>query len=194
MLKIGLRIEQNPQMLDTQFMFHRTRQVGLQESGGVVSRLSGRDGKLSLQSPKPYWQPGWLKQHDRLMQAISENQNKIPLVISGDLHAIALGQMRRSGSLNFSENPINILLSGPVGSRPDPSGWPSGRRGTGSQPSLYLDFMEEVKPIEQHGFSIVDFTPDQIKIQMFKWDIKTQSEEDINTLEPFHTKVLSTKA
>ena len=154
----------------------------------------GKDGKLGLQEPKPYWQSGWLKQHDRLMQAISTNENRIPLVISGDLHATGLGQMQRSGSLDFSGNPINVLLSGPIGCRPDPSGWPSGRRGTGAKPSQYLDFLEDVKPIEQHGFTVVDFTPNEIKLQMFKWDIKTQSIAEIDTLSPFHTKVLNTKS
>ena len=30
----------------------------------------GNDGKLTTKKPKLYWQPGWLKQHDRLMAAI----------------------------------------------------------------------------------------------------------------------------
>ena len=154
----------------------------------------GKDGKLTIQEKKPYWQEGWLKQHDRIMREMSEKQEHIPLVISGDLHAIALGEMRRSGALDLSKNPINVLLSGPVGCRPGPNGWPSGRRGTGAKPSLYLDLVEEVAPIEQHGFSIVDFTPDEIKIQMFKWDVKTQSVAEISNLQPFHTKVLSTKS
>jgi hypothetical protein len=102
--------------------------------------------------------------------------------------------MQRSGSLDLSKNPINVLLSGPIGCRPGPNGWPSGRRGTGAKPSLHLDFVEEIAPIEQHGFSIVEFTLDEIKIQMFKWDIKTQSVADISTLQPFHTKVMSTKS
>lgn len=154
----------------------------------------GKDGKLTIQDKKPYWQEGWLKQHDRIMQVMSTKQDRIPLVISGDLHAIALGRMQRSGALDLSKNPINVLLSGPIGCRPGPNGWPSGRRGTGAKPSLHLDFVEEMAPIEQHGFSIVEFTPDEIKIQMFKWDIKTQSVADISTLQPFHTKVLSTKS
>ena len=40
-------------------------------------------------SPSPNWQAGWLKQHDRLMQAASGMSGRIPLVVSGDLHAIA---------------------------------------------------------------------------------------------------------
>ena len=33
----------------------------------------GDDGKLTTKKPKPYWQPGWLKQHDRLMEAIARH-------------------------------------------------------------------------------------------------------------------------
>jgi len=47
-----------------------------------------------------------------------------------------------------------------------------------------------VKPIEQHGFTIVDFMPDKIVLRLFKWDWKTQSVEAIDTLESFHTAEL----
>jgi hypothetical protein len=145
----------------------------------------GRDGKLTVSEPKPYWQPGWLKQHDRLMAALSANKARSPLVISGDLHAIGIGRMLRSGTLDLRGNPITTVLSGPVGSRTTPLGWPSGRRGTGALPPAHLDMVEGVKPIEQHGFTLVDFTPDRIALQLFKWDFRTQSVDAIDTLEPF---------
>jgi hypothetical protein len=71
----------------------------------------GPDGKLTTAKPKPYWQPGWLKQHDRLMESISAMHERVPLVMSGDLHAVAIGRMRRSGKLDFSANPINAVLT-----------------------------------------------------------------------------------
>src|SRR5438477_10562889 len=37
------------------------------------------------------------------------------LPICGDMHAIALGRMLRSGSLDFSRKPINVALSGTIG-------------------------------------------------------------------------------
>jgi hypothetical protein len=46
---------------------------------------------------------------------------------------------------------------------------------------------EEVKPIEQHSFTIVDFFPDRINLRFFKWDVKTQSSDAIDSLQPFHT-------
>ena len=154
----------------------------------------GREGKLTTHEPKPYWQPGWLKQHDRLIEAMSAMKGRAPLVISGDLHAIAIGRMLRSGKLDLKDNPVNVVLSGPIGCRPGPLGWPSGRRGTGAMPSAHVDLDEQVKPIEQHGFTIVDFTPDKMVLRLFKWDIKTQPVDAIDTLQPFHTSELARPA
>lgn len=147
------------------------------------------NNKLTVTKSKPYWQSGWLKQHDRLMQAISNNKNRIPLVISGDLHAIAVGKMTQSGTNDFSNNPINIVLPGSLGTRP--TGWPSGRRGTGALPSLHVNLIEKIKPIEQHGFTIVDFTPNEIKIKNFKWNKATQNISEIDSLMPFHEEIFS---
>jgi hypothetical protein len=149
----------------------------------------GADGKLTTVKPKPYWQPGWLKQHDRLMAAVAAMPGRIPLIVSGDLHAVGIGRMLRSGSLDFTANPINAVLTGPIGTRAN--GWPSARRGTGALPPAHLDMDERVKPIEQHGFTIADFSADKIVLRMFKWDVKTQSVNAIDTLEPFHTAELT---
>jgi phosphodiesterase/alkaline phosphatase D-like protein len=149
----------------------------------------GRDNRLTVNEPKPYWQSGWLKQHDRLMEAMSNMKGRIPLIISGDMHAVAIGRMLRSGSLDLRANPITAVLSGPIGTRP--SGWPSAARGTGALPPVHLDMDEQVKPIEQHGFTIVDFTPDKMVLRHFKWDVKTQPVEAVDTLEPFHITELS---
>lgn len=98
---------------------------------------------------------------------MTEMKGRVPLVISGDMHAIALGKMLRSGSLDFSRNPINVALSGTLGTTP--VGGPSvGIRGTPATPSAVLDLAETIKPIEQHGFTLVDFTPDKIVLRMFK--------------------------
>jgi hypothetical protein len=65
------------------------------------------------------------------------------------------------------------------------------RRGTGALPPAHLDLQEEIKPIEQHGFTVVDFLPDKIVLRFFKWDVGTQPVEAIDTLEPFHTTELA---
>jgi hypothetical protein len=152
--------------------------------------VSGPDRKLTTVQPKPYWQSGWLKQHDRLMQALSAMTGRAPLVISGDMHAIAIGRILRSGTLDLKANPVNVALAGPVGTHP--RGWPSiGIRGTPAQPSTHLDLDEQVKPIEQHGFTLVDFTPDKMVLRFFKWDAKTQPVEALDALQPFHTAELA---
>jgi hypothetical protein len=149
----------------------------------------GDDKKLTTAIPKPYWQSGWLKQHDRLMTSLSQNQSRVPLVISGDMHSIALGSMLRTNQHDLSKNPIQVALSGTGGTYP--GGWPSkGWRKTPALPSKVLDFSEEIKPIEQHGFTLVDFTKDKIILSFFKWDVNTQSVAEIDSLIPFHIKEL----
>jgi hypothetical protein len=150
--------------------------------------LLGEDGKLSIARPKPYWQRGWLAQHDRIMQSLSEMPGRIPLVVSGDLHAIGEGRMLRSGELNFSRNPVIAVLPGPLGT--STGGWASEFRGVGPLPPKHLDMQETVKPIEENGFLLMDFTPETIILRYFKWNQKSQSITDIDRLEPFHTTEL----
>jgi hypothetical protein len=150
--------------------------------------ILGDDGKLTAAKAKPYWQSGWLKQHDRLMQAMAAMDGRRPLVVSGDLHSVGIGHILRAGTLDFRTRPITTVLSGPVGTAP--GGWTSAFRGVGATPPAHLDLQEDLKPIEQHGFTLADFLPDRIVLRMFKWDVKTQPPEAIDTLEPFHTAEL----
>jgi hypothetical protein len=146
-------------------------------------------GRLTDRTPKPYWQRRWLAQHDRLMQALTGMDRRVPLVVSGDLHAVGLGRIERSGAVQMRERPVISVLSGPIGT--DETGWPSAVRGVRATPPAHLDVVEEVAPIEQHSFTIADFLPDRIVLRLFKWDVKSQSPEAMDTLEPFHTAELS---
>ena len=150
--------------------------------------ILGDEGKLTLAKSKPYWQSGWLRQHDRLLTAMSAMPGRVPLVISGDLHAIAEGRIHRTGSVSLASNPVVAVLSGPMGT--GDLGWPSAFRGIGPQPSQVLDVQEDLKPVEENGFSIVDFTTDSIAIRYFKWKAGRDSVESIAALEPFRTSVL----
>jgi hypothetical protein len=152
----------------------------------------GADGKLTTAVAKPYWQAGWLKQHDRLLAAMSRMRGRIPLSMSGDLHAVAIGRILRSGMLDLSANPVVSALTGPVGT--SPRGWPSGIRKVGATPPMHLNVDEQVKPIEQHGFTIADFTADTIVLRFFKWDVNTQSAEALDALKPFYTAELKRPA
>jgi hypothetical protein len=145
-------------------------------------------GTLTTAKPKPYWQSGWMAQHDRLIKAIAAMLQRTPLVVSGDLHAIGIGKILRSGDERLERTPVTAVLSGPLGTRPD--GWPSAFRGVGSTPPKHLDVQEEVKPIEQHGFVLGDFTSERIVLRFFKWNVKSESAEAIDHLEPFHVTEL----
>lgn len=119
------------------------------------------------------------------MQSMAAMNGRIPIVVSGDLHAIGIGHMLRAGALDFRARPITTVLSGPIGTRP--GGWPSAVRGTKPTPPAHLDLQEDVTPIEQHGFILADFLPDRIVVRLHRWDVKTQPLDAIDTLEPFHT-------
>ena len=150
--------------------------------------LDSRTDELTTAIPKPYWQEGWARQHDRLAQSLTANRNRKPLVVSGDLHAIAIGEISRAGANDLSANPITTVLSGPVGT--SPGGFPSVVRGVGAQPSSHLDLVEAVAPLEEHGFTLIDFLPDRIVLRLFRWDVNVEPLEAIDTLEPFYTTEL----
>jgi hypothetical protein len=113
---------------------------------------------------------------------------RIPLVVSGDLHAIGEGRMLRSEHLNFSSSPVIAVLPGPFGT--SDGGWASEFRGVGPKPPQHLDMEETVTPIEENGFLLADLTPEMKTLRYFKWNQKTQPITDTDTLEPFHTTEL----
>jgi len=139
------------------------------------------NGALGTQKPKYFWQSGWGAQHDRLLEAASAMQ-RIPLFLSGDLHALAEGKILSSGKLDLRRNPIVSILTGPVST--GPPGWPSAARGTAPLAASRLEVEEGLKPLEKNGFSIVDFTPDQIEIRFFNWKLG-EPEVRLEDLKPF---------
>jgi len=139
-------------------------------------------GRLSVAKPKPYWQPGWAAQHDRLLKASSGMRGRVPLFVSGDLHAIGEGRIHRTGNTDLRANPVVSILSGPIGTARD--GWPSAVRGTPALPPQRIEMEERQNAIEENGFLILDFTPDKITARFFKWTVK-MPDEAIDLLEPF---------
>jgi hypothetical protein len=150
--------------------------------------ILGKAGKLTTEIAKPYWQSGWLKQHDRLMAEVAAMPGRIPLVISGDLHAIAEGRMMRCGALDFGKNPVVVILSGPLGT--GDRGWPSAFRDIGASVPNHLQMEENLKPIEENGFIIADFTREGITIRYFRFNYHQQTAGVIDTLEPFRVTEL----
>jgi PhoD-like phosphatase len=144
-------------------------------------------GRLTTAVPKPYWQPGWGAQHDRLLAAASARRRSVPLWISGDLHAIAEGTITRTGGHDLSANPVVSVLPGPVGTgRP---GWPSLVRGTRGLPPAGVENREKIETLEWNGFILADFTREATVIRYFRWKLG-QPEEELDALEPFETTVL----
>jgi len=140
------------------------------------------EGVLRVDAGKPYWPAGWMAQHDRLLLALSAREDRTPLFVSGDLHATAIGQIHESNGFSFAANPVVSLLSGAVGT--GVLGWPSKFRSQMPMPSGVLKVEEWVKPIEENGFSILDFKPEGLVVSLFRWTPE-QGPEAIDRLEPF---------
>ncbi len=148
--------------------------------------ILGPDGKLTAKLEKPYYQQGWLKQHDRLMQALSQMKGRIPIWISGDMHAHGEARLLRGGQVDLRRNPVNVFLSGALGTG---NGWPSGGRRTKPYPSRVIEVEERLPALEENGFLIADFAPDTITIRFFRW-LPKNGVEAIERLEPFRTTEL----
>jgi hypothetical protein len=91
-------------------------------------------------------------------------------------------------SWNFEKNPIVALLSGPLGT--GDLLWPSAFRHIGALPPAHLSVEEDLKPIEENGFTLVDFTPETVTLRYFRWNVYRESEQAIDTLQPFRTTEL----
>jgi phosphodiesterase/alkaline phosphatase D-like protein len=144
--------------------------------------LLNENGRTGIDKPKYFWQEGWKLQHDRLVEACSA-MPRIPLFISGDLHALAHGAIERNGKQDLRRNPVHSVLSGPVST--GPRGWPSSARGTPPQVATGIELAADLAPIENNGFTIVDFLADRAEFAMYRWKIG-RPETELDRMEPFH--------
>ena len=150
--------------------------------GEWYADMDGGNQQLTTSIAKPYWQPGWRLQHDRLLQTASAMRGKLPLFISGDLHSIGETRIFATSGIDLRSNPVVAVLPGPVGTgRP---GWPSLVRGLRGLPPAALNVEEGLPALEENGFLIADFTPEHVTLRYFRWKLG-RPEADLDTLEPF---------
>jgi len=128
--------------------------------------LDRKTNKLTTAIPKPYWQPGWAAQHDRLMQAASAARHRAAVVVSGDLHALAHGRIMRTGNVDLSANPVETILAGPIST--GKNGWPSAARGVRPIPGSRVVVEEKLPCLETNGFTILDFAPDRVTARLYR--------------------------
>jgi hypothetical protein len=144
--------------------------------------VTGPEGGLIADGAKPYWPEGWREQHDRLLRAASGRRDRTALFVSGDLHAIGAGRIHATGDRSLDRNPVVSLLTGSVGT--GPLGWPSIFRGHRPTPSGTLEVEELISPIEEDGFTILDFSPDRLRVAFFRWT-PSLGQQALDHLEPF---------
>jgi len=145
------------------------------------------NGRLGVAKPKYFWQEGWRSQHDRLLTASSES-DRLAVFLSGDLHALAHGAITRNGRFDLSRNPVHSVLTGPIST--GPRGWPSSARGTPPMIATGCLVNETLSPLEDNGFTVIDFTRDKMEFRQFAWKMGRKADE-IDTLEPIHRFTLA---
>jgi hypothetical protein len=144
-------------------------------------------GGLTTERAKPYWQSGWRAQHDRLLAAASAMRDRVPLFISGDLHAIGETRIRAIGAADLARNPVVAVLPGPLGTAQE--GWPSTFRGMAPKTPAGLTVDEQLPALEENGFVLADFTPEDVTLRYFRW--RREAPEAIDGLQPFRTTRLA---
>ena len=118
----------------------------------------------------------------RFARLITARRDRTPLFVSGDLHALAAGRILATRGQSLERNPVVSVLCGAIGT--GAFGWPSKFRDQRPVPSGTLEAEEWVEPLEENGFSLLDVTPDAVKVSMFCWT-PDDGEEAIDRLEPF---------
>ena len=139
-------------------------------------------GTLRADLDKPWWPEGWAAQHDRLLAGASARRDRTPLFVSGDLHALAAGRILATRGQSLESNPVVSVLCGAIGT--GDFGWPSKFRDQRPVPSGTLEAEEWVEPLEENGFSLLDVTPDAVKVSLFRWT-PDDGEAALDRLEPF---------
>ncbi len=161
----------------------------LDDGGATVSRIgdfAGSNFRLTTEREKYFWQVGWLRQHQRLLESLTSQSQRPGIVLSGDLHAIGHSVLERSGSLDLSANPVHAVLTGPLGTL---TGWPSAARGTPPLAATGVEHDVRGETFEKNGFALFDATPSEVTVRLFAW--KTgEPESAIDDLEPYHTAVI----
>jgi hypothetical protein len=142
--------------------------------------LDPATGKLVMWEPKVGWQKGWFAQHQRLIDALSQQKKRTPMVVQGDFHASSAGKITRSGELKF-KNPVEIIMTGTLGT--GDWGYPSSIRAVESAPAQMLQMEETLKPTEKNGFTVIDIDEDKVTYSMYLWR-PPQSIDEIDSMEP----------
>ncbi|MDE2852017.1 MAG: hypothetical protein OYL92_06380 [Acidobacteriota bacterium] len=161
----------------------------LDDGGATVSRIgdfAGSNFRLTTEREKYFWQEGWWRQHQRLLESLTSQPQRAGIVLSGDLHAIGHSVLERSGSMDLSTNPVHAVLTGPLGTL---TGWPSAARGTPPLAATAVEQDVRGETFEKNGFALFDVTPSEVTVRLFAW--KTgEPESAIDELEPYHTAVI----
>jgi len=110
----------------------------------------------------------------------------VPLIVSGDIHATALGRMMRVGTTDLSKNPVIPVVPGTLGSALN---FVSSRGGPIQHPH-HVDMIDAWTPVEENGFMLADFYKEKIELTFYAWSHKGQQVTDIPSIDARHRATL----
>lgn len=162
--------------------------VAVDDSPGAddaVARMytEGQRFRLTTEQPKFMWQSGWWQQHQRLLDMLTRQPRRPAVMCSGDLHASGHARIHASGRLSLADNPVHTILAGPVGTG---TAWPSEMRGTPPMTPGDVELESLTPVIEKNGFTLIDVTPESMRVRLFAWRSGEAPPEAIDNLEPYH--------
>ena len=120
------------------------------------------------------------QQHDRLMASLAAMRQRIPLVVSGDLHAIAIGRMLRSGALDLRGQSDHDGASRARSGRARTGGRRRGEASARLRPRTSSCVKRSSRSSSTGSRSRI-FLPDRIVLRFFKWDVNTQPPDAIDS-------------
>lgn len=157
---------------------------GIGDGPATATMWAGRERfELTTDAEKFMWQPGWWRQHQRLLEGLHSQRNRSAIVLSGDLHATGHARIVASGELNLATNPVHTIITGPLGTG---NGWPSRARGTPPVAATDVTLEDDAPITERNGFTLLDVTREEVRVRLFAWRRDTDRVADIDQLAPYH--------
>jgi len=155
------------------------------EADAAVARMhtEGKRFRLTTDQPKFMWQSGWWLQHQRLLEMLTRQPGRAAVMCSGDLHASGHARIHGSGKLSLEDNPLHTILTGTLGTG---TAWLSAVRGTPPATPADLAPQAVTPAVEKNGFTLLDVTPDVMRVRLFAWRSGEATPEAIDSRTPYH--------
>ena len=161
----------------------------LDDGGATVSRIgdfAGSNFRLTTEREKYFWQAGWWRQHQRLLESLTSQSKRPGVVLSGD------PPRDRPFGPHAERRPRPVRESGPrrahrAGGHPARLAFGGARHAAAGCHRAGSRCAR--RDVREERLRALDVSPSEITVRLFAW--KTgEPESAIDELEPYHTSVI----